>query len=174
MVALNWTIASLLLATIAYSAPLIHPRASAAIIDDLNTINTDTTALQSALSAYKGGLFSALPIQNANEQLTKDINNAIASGGYYGFASEQESQQALSFIYYTLAPNVEATAALLSQKKDFFVADKLSERVLQSLQALRSASYQYGQILASKNPGFADANARIDAALAGVLAAYSY
>lgn len=174
MVALHCTIISLLLATVAYSASIVRPRDSAAIIDDLNRINADTTALQSALSSYQGGLFNALPIQNANDQLTQDINTAISSAQYYGFSGDQDSQQALSFIFYTLVPNVESTSDLLNQKKQLFDTAGLSRRVSQSLQALRQASYQYGQILYSKNPGFADANARIDAALGRALAAYAY
>lgn len=79
-----------LLAVSATAAVL--PRDAATIESDLKTINSDTTTLTSKVNAYNGGVINALPVQNAESQLEKDLKSANTDAQNSAAVSASDAQ----------------------------------------------------------------------------------
>lgn len=85
-----------LLATTAAAA--VVRRDAATVQADLKTINSDTTDLTSKINAYNGGLFNALPVQNAESQLEKDIKSATDDANASSTVSDSDAQAIIDYI----------------------------------------------------------------------------
>lgn len=145
------TINSLILLAATATAAVI-PRDAAQVQSDLNTINADTQKLTSDVNAYSGGLFGALPSQNDESQLDKDIKSATDDANNSAAVSDSEAQSIISYIKNTLEPNIEKALTALKSKKSQFASAGLQNTVLQDLKDLKTDTDALGSALLAKAP----------------------
>ena len=84
-------ISQLILLAVSATASVL-PRDVTTVQNDLKTINSDTTTLTSKVQAYNGGTSAALPIQQAENQLEKDLKSANTDAGNVGSVTSAQAQ----------------------------------------------------------------------------------
>lgn len=134
------------------SALVVTKRDAAQIRSDLQLINSDTNALKSAADRYTGGLFGAIPVQNAADKLEDDINTATDNANASAPVSDSEAADIISYINNTLQPSVDAALTSIENKRSQFTSAGLKGSVQDTLATLRKDTNEYGQALLAKAP----------------------
>lgn len=153
-------------------------RDAAQIQSDLNLINSDTNALKAAADRYTGGLFGALPVQNAADKLETDINTATDNANASDPVNDAEAASIINYITTTLSPNVDAALGSIENKRSQFTSAGLKGSVQDTLATLRADTNEYGQALLAKAPASAQSSgmaalAKIDQDFADTQAFYA-
>ncbi|KAI5356961.1 Putative Cell wall mannoprotein [Septoria linicola] len=172
------SIKNLLFLITAASALVIEKRDAAGIQADLNTINTDTNNLKAAADRFTGGLFGALPVQQAADKLEDDLNTATDNANASAAVSDSEAASIIRYINNTLEPNVDAALTSIENKKQQFTSAGLKGKVQDTLTTLRKDTNEYGTALLAKAPASAQdsgkaALAKIDGDFAATQAFYA-
>lgn len=139
----------------AASALVIDRRDAAQIQSDLNQINTDTRSLKSAADKFSGGLFGAIPVQEAAKTLENDLDSATTNANNSAAISDSEASSIISYISNTLTPSIEAALTSVENKKSQFTSAGLKGTVQDTLSTLRSNTNTYGNALLEKAPASA-------------------
>lgn len=172
------SIKNLLFLAVAATGSVIK-RDAAEVLQDLKTINDDTTALTAAVNDYNGGGFTnALPIVNAQNKLSGDVDKATDAAKNAGVVSEADATVIITYITDNLQPNIKTSLSALKAKKANFDADGLTPIVNSSLQDLKTKTDNLGAALiggtpASKKPQAEDIQNKIDADFADAIAYFS-
>lgn len=143
---------------IAVASAYVVRRDAAAINSDLRAINQDTLDLKAAADRYSGGLFGALPVQNAAGDLEATINEATDTANASAPVNDSEAASIINYINTTLSPNVDATLTSIENKRTQFTNAGLKGTVQQTLATLRQDTNEYGQALLAKAPESAQAD----------------
>ncbi|KAK2590952.1 hypothetical protein QQS21_011371 [Conoideocrella luteorostrata] len=172
------SIKNLLFLAVAATGSVIK-RDAAAVKQSLQTVNSDTQAVTTAVNNYNGGgIVNALPIVNAQQQLSKDIKSATQTAKDAGTVSEADATDIINYITGTLQPSIATTLTALKGKKDKFDADGLSSTVKSSLESLKTDTDDLGAALIggtppSKTEEAKAVQAKIDSSLDDAIAYFS-
>lgn len=172
------SIKNLLFLAVAATGSVIK-RDAAEVKQDLQTINSDTSAVTTAVNNYNGGGFTnAVPIVTAQQQLSKDLKKATETAKNAGVVSEADANDIIGYITSELQPNIQTSLSALKAKKANFDADGLTPIVKSSLQDLKTDTDNLGAALiggtpASKKPQAEDIQNKIDADFVDAIAYFS-
>lgn len=172
------SVKNLLFLAVAVTGSVIK-RDAALVKKDLQTINTDTTAVTTAVNNYNGGGFAnAIPIVNAQQQLSTDLKTATTDAKAAGTVSDADANDIIAYITGTLEPNIETSLAALKSKKANFDTDGLTAIVKGSLTDLKTDTDNLGAALIAGTPAdLADQakaiQAKIDADFDAAIAFFS-
>lgn len=153
------SIKNLLVIASAVSAAVL-PRDAAQVLNDLHTINSDTTTLTNAANNYNGGFSAAVPIINAESALEKDLKTATDDTNASGTVSEADAQNILNYITNTLEPSIKTSLTAIKNKKAKFDADGLTPTVRKDLNNLKSGTDTLGSALLAHTPSDLTAKAQ--------------
>ncbi|OAQ60522.1 hydrophobic surface binding protein [Pochonia chlamydosporia 170] len=145
------SVKNLLFLAVAVTGSVIK-RDAALVKADLQTINTDTAKVTTAVNNYNGGVLNALPIINAQQQVTKDIKKATTDAQNAGVVSEADALDIIAYITGTLEPTIVGSLSALKSKKAKFDADGLTGTVKSSLTSLKSDTDALGAALIAGTP----------------------
>lgn len=134
------------------TAAVVFRRDAAQVLTDLEQINSDTTALTTAVNNYNGGLANAVPIISAESTLENDLKTATTDANNSGTVSESDAQNILDYITNTLEPNIETSLTALKAKKSDFDTDGLTPTVESDLQTLKTDTDNLGAALIAHTP----------------------
>ncbi|TKA32878.1 hypothetical protein B0A50_01104 [Salinomyces thailandicus] len=161
-------IKSLFLAAVSVTAATskVIRRDAAQIQTDLMDINGDVVALTNAVNNYSGGLFGALPVQNAEGNLEDSIEAATADAQASAPVSSAETQDIIDYINNTLEPNIDESITAIINKMSQFQSAGLAGTVRDDLTTLQSDTDDLGTALINK--AAADKKDAANAALAAI------
>jgi hypothetical protein len=145
------SIKNILFLAVAVTGSVIK-RDVAKVKQDLQTINTDTIAVATAVNNYNGGVLNALPIITAQNNLSKDLKSATTDAQQAGQASEADATEIIGYITNTLEPSIVTTLGALKAKKAKFDADGLTATVKSSLTSLKTDTDNLGAALIAGTP----------------------
>lgn len=123
----------------------------AAITDAIDGINTATVQLGSEVTAWDGGLLSALPIIVTSTELLADINNATETTKASAPLNALEALT-VAIAVNTLSGNVNSTISAIIARKPDFDRLLLGPVILLNLETEKSATDKLGAALADKVP----------------------
>ena len=115
-------------------------------------------ALKKAADNFSGGLFGALPVQNAASTLEDDLDTATTNANNSAAVSDSEASSIISYISNTLTPSIEAALTSVENKKSQFTSAGLKGTVQDTLTTLRSKTNTYGNALLGKAPASAQSS----------------
>lgn len=145
------SIRNLLFLAVAVTGSVIKRDAST-VLKDLETINSDTSAVTEAVNNYHGGSGSTASILSAQNKLTQHIKTATNNAKGVK-PSDSEADKIISFITDKFQPNIRSSLNALTNAKDKFKKDGLAGAVKSILQALKSDSSNYSDALIAGTPG---------------------
>jgi Flp pilus assembly protein TadG len=103
------SIKNILLFVASVSAAALIRRDASTVDQDLQKINTDTTALRRNINSYNGGALNALPIQNAQSTLANDIKRGTSDAQNSQTANDQDAQSIIDFINHVVITTTPTT-----------------------------------------------------------------
>ncbi|RMY56911.1 hypothetical protein D0863_12818 [Hortaea werneckii] len=128
-------------------------------------INGDVVSLTDATNNYSGGLFGAIPVQNAESNLEDSIKSATSNAKASGPVSSSDSQDIIDYINNTLEPNIDSAVTAIINKMSQFQSAGLAGTVRDDLDNLKSETDDLGAALVNKaaSDKKTQANAALDA-----------
>ena len=105
----------------AFSALAIRRRDASTILSDISTIDSSVRALTSAINGYNGGIFGAIPIENAESTLDKSINQGTSDAQAASQVSSTDSNSIIAAVQ-NLTRDIEVSIQALEAKKSPFAA----------------------------------------------------
>ncbi|KAI6908700.1 hypothetical protein D0869_09133 [Hortaea werneckii] len=158
---------NMLLAAVSITAATskVIRRDAAQIQSDLMDINGDVVSLTDATNSYSGGLFGAIPVQNAESNLEDSIQSATSNAQASGPVSSSDSQDIIDYINNTLEPNIDSAVTAIINKMSQFQSAGLAGTVRTDLDNLKSETDDLGAALVNKaaSDKKTQANAALDA-----------
>jgi len=130
----------------AFSALAIRRRDASTILSDISTIDSSVRALTSAVNGYNGGIFGAIPIENAESTLDKSINQGTSDAQAASQVSSTDSNSIIAAVQ-NLTRDIEASIQALEAKKLPFAAAGLTSTVQNDLITLKSDTDSFANAL---------------------------
>ncbi|KAJ4390573.1 hypothetical protein N0V93_004169 [Gnomoniopsis smithogilvyi] len=148
------------------------------VLDNLETIDTQTKALTTSITSWDGSLLGALGIASASNSLGTAIDNANTEAATEAQLSSADSQTVLTYVSGTLTSDVNTALTTLNGRESDVAALGVQSLVLGQIQTLQSKTAAYGATLVSITSADLQAQAQtqvdaLDAAFDSAVAVYS-
>ncbi|KAJ4411269.1 hypothetical protein N0V82_009053 [Gnomoniopsis sp. IMI 355080] len=148
------------------------------VVNNLETIDTQTKALTTSINGWDGSLLGALGIASASNSLGTAIDNANTEAATEAQLSSADSQTALAYVSGTLTPDVNTALTALIGRESDVAALGVQSLVLGQIQTLQSKTDAYGATLVSISSADTQAQAQtlvdaLDASFDSAVTAYS-
>ena len=162
----------------ATATALVIKRDAHTIANDLVSINSNVTALHTAINNYSGGVLSAIPIQTASNNLETAIKSATTDATNSSVVSDADAKSIIAYINGTVEPNIAGTVNALIAKKAQVQTDGLTSLVKTAFGNLKNDTDSFGAALLAKASSNQTANGqaaltKIDGDLDGGITTFS-
>ncbi|KAF3764984.1 hypothetical protein M406DRAFT_70507 [Cryphonectria parasitica EP155] len=166
------------LAVAVSALPSIQKRDVTTVLDNLETIDSDTNTLTAAIEAWDASLLGALGVQSDVTTLETAVTDATSEAQTEAQADSADSTTILDYVSNTLNPDIIASLNALTAREADFAALSLDSLVLSDLQTLQSDTDDLGAALVAIASSDTEAEAEtlvaaIDAAFASAIAVFS-